>query len=253
VLVSVVIPAYNAGGFVGSRLPVLLEFLEARQLDHEVVVVDDGSTDDTQAAVRSAASKAVRVVGLPQNRGKFGALAAGMADTRGQVCVFMDADIPYDLRVVPHMLQAILEGGFHIVVGDRTLDGSTYAESLPPLRQAATRLFTTFVRLLVTSGLHDTQCGIKAFRGDVARVLFPLLRDPGFSGDVEALYIALKYNLAIRRVPVRLVYQGSTSVRPMRHGLDMGRHILAVRTNYAQGKYASPELAAIASQEYWNT
>jgi hypothetical protein len=165
--------------------------------------------------------------------------------------MFTDADVPYDRYAMPYMTRLVVERGFDIVLGDRTLVDSSYAETSGRLRTWTGQAFRTFIRVLVTGGIYDTQCGLKAFDGDVARALFPLLRESGFSGDVELVYVALRYNLAIRRVPVHLVHQGPSSVRVLRHGLSMLRASLRLRGRYRAGTYESDELRALASQRYW--
>ena len=105
--------------------------------------------------------------------------------------------------------------------------------------------------MLVTGELFDTQVGFKAFRGDVASALFPLITDDGFAGDVELLYVALKYNLAIRRIPVRLVRTGPSTVNVLGHSLPMLRRIAGLRRRWASGEYESPALRSMASQRYW--
>jgi dolichyl-phosphate beta-glucosyltransferase len=247
--VSVVLPAYNVGAFIEERLGVVCDFLEASSLTYEVIVVDDGSRDDGAERIRRLDRGCTRVLRRPRNEGKYSALAAGMAECRGRCCLFTDADIPYDLSALPRMVDMVLGRGFHVVVGDRTLHGSSYNEHLGPLRWLATQIFTAFVRLFVTGGVPDTQCGFKAFRADVARYLFPLLHEQGFAGDVEILYIALKYNLAIRRLPVQLVHHGRTSVRPVRDGLLMMRAVLALSGRWRAGAYASTELEALGRDD----
>ncbi len=248
---SLVIPVYRGAADLVARLPELLGSLDQTSLDYELVIVDDGSQDGQEHLLHEVESSRVHVHVMPQNRGKFAAIKEGMARAKGECCVFTDADLPYDFSVIPHMVKLIQEGAFHVVVGDRTLPGSIYRSELGLLRSWATRLFTVFVRLLVTGGLHDTQCGIKAFRGDVARALFPLLQEERFAGDVELLYVALMHNLAIRRVPARLVHQGPSTVHPFRDGLGMLRSILALRSRRRRGLYNDPELLAIAAQQYW--
>jgi dolichyl-phosphate beta-glucosyltransferase len=250
---SVVLPIYNASAFLDERLRLLSGYLESTKLDYELIAVDDGSSDATAAVLSRAAIPRLVAVALPKNRGKYAALAEGMRRSRGNCCLFTDADVPYELEAIPYMVSLVNGGGFHVVIGDRNLEGSRYAADLRWLRRAATAAFTVFVRLFVTSGLFDTQCGLKAFRGEVARGLFPLLREPGFAGDVEALYVALKYNLAIRRIPVRLRRQGPSTVRPVRDGLAMLRAIVRLRSNHRRGAYESAELRRIAAQDYWSS
>ena len=247
---SVVIPAYNAAAFLGPRLAYLTQALETFALDYEVIVVDDGSQDGTAQVVDGLRSERLRGIVFQANRGKYAALKAGVAASRGRACIFMDADVPYELDAVPAMTHLVTEEGFHVVVGDRTLPESHYADDLSFLRRVATQAFTQFVRILVTGGLHDTQCGIKAFRGDVARALFPLVQESGFAGDVELLYIAIKHNLAIRRFPVRLEHQGGSTVRPFVHGTKMLAAISKLRVRHRLGQYASDDLRRVVRASY---
>ncbi len=246
---SVVVPIYDAAGFVEERLTSLHAFLTGAGLDFELIVVDDGSGDDSAKRVEALGLSRTRLLRRGENGGKFAALGDGMARPTGRGCLFTDADVPYDLSIVPQMVQLVNDRGFHLAIGDRNLPDSSFGERLPPVRAVATRLFTLFVRLFVTSGVSDTQCGIKAFRGDVARALFPLLRETGFAGDVELLYVALKHNLTIRRLPTRLVYQGRSTVRPVRDGLAMARAVWSLPARHRAGAYASPELARLARED----
>jgi dolichyl-phosphate beta-glucosyltransferase len=247
---SVVIPVYNGAGFVAERLRLLAGHLDRAGFEYEIVVVDDGSTDGTGDVLRALGHPRVRPLLGGANRGKFGALKRGMAETRGRCALFTDADVPYELASVEHFARLVLGGGFHLVIGDRTLPGSSYAEDMPFLRRVASRAFSWCLRVFFVGGLHDTQCGLKAFRGDVARALFPLLREEGFAGDVEALYLALKHNLAIRRVPVRLRFQGPSTVSAWRHAGGMLTAIFRARLRYGRGEYRSPALEAAAAHDY---
>ena len=249
VTLSVVIPVYNSAAFVGDRLRELTDFLARSGIDHEVVAVDDGSTDHSAETIERLRLPRTTVVREPSNRGKFGAIARGMAVARGRCRIFTDADVPYDLAAIPRAAHLVADRGFHVVVGDRTLPESSYSASLGPLRRIATAAFTHCVRLFVTSGLGDTQCGFKAVRGDVADALFPLMREERFAGDVELLYIALKHNLTIRRIPVRLRFHGESSVSAVKDGLIMMRSLLAIRSRHRQGLYESTVLHGLGASD----
>jgi glycosyltransferase involved in cell wall biosynthesis len=246
---SVVLPAYRAAGFLAERLAILSRHLEATGLDYEIVVVDDGSPDATGEVLAALALPRLRVLTLAENRGKFGALQHGMAQARGRCCVMTDADVPYDLSTLDAMASLVNRRGFHLVIGDRTLPDSVYSTAQTWLRRVLTRWFTLLVRLFHTGGLTDTQCGLKAFRGDVARPLFALLRERRFAGDLELLYVALKHNLEVKRVPVRLVYQGPSSVRPLLDGPRLIAALITMRWRYWRGLYESAELRAIARRD----
>jgi len=251
--ISLVIPVYNGATFLEATLDSLERFLHDTGSDAEVIVVDDGSTDRTPEILSRRSTDRLVNLRLAENRGKFAALKAGMFAARGACRIFTDADLPYDLDAVPVMAELLTNQGFHIVVGDRTLTESETGIYQQALRRLSTRVFSLSVRLLVTGELFDTQVGFKGFRGDVASALFPLITDDGFAGDVELLYIALKYNLAIRRIPVRLLRSGQTTVSVTSHSLPMLRRIAGLRRRWAAGEYDSTAISDIASQRYWDS
>ncbi|MGD8439209.1 MAG: glycosyltransferase [Holophagae bacterium] len=250
--VSLVIPVYNGADYLAASLERLFAFTDSAIPELEIIVVDDGSTDASATIVERHSDHRLHLIRLPSNRGKFGALKAGMAIARGTCRVFTDADLPYDLDAIPYMAELVSERGFHVVVGDRTLSQSENHGDRPALRGLSTRIFSFSVRMLVTGELFDTQVGLKGFRGDVAAALFPLITDNGFAGDVELLYIALKYNLAIRRIPVRLLRSGPSTVRLLGHSVPMLARIAGLRRRWSNGGYKSDDLRAIADQRYWD-
>lgn len=251
---SIVIPIFKGAAYAAQSAKLVHGYLSSLpNLNFEVIFVDDGSRDTTSDEISSLKLDYVRVITLPENRGKFGAIKAGMAAAQGSCKIFTDGDIPYELEAISYVYHIISERKFHVVVGDRTLKGSEYAEKLNLTRSVLTRGFTFLVRTLVTAGLFDTQCGLKGFRGDVADALFPMLRDDGFSGDVELLYVCLKYNLEIKRVPVRLRRSAPSSVKVMNHGLRMIRRISRLPRSWRKGYYHSSTMARIADQSYWGS
>lgn len=247
--VSLVIPVYNGAPFLGESLARATAYLDSLDLETELVAVDDGSTDETPQIL--AETPGVLAVRHPVNRGKYAALKSGMLRAEGRCRVFTDADIPYDLEAILHMHDLLDRGGFHIAVGDRTLSESETGVDQTIIRRLGTRAFSFAVRMLVTGELFDTQAGLKGFRGDVAAAIFPLVTDDGFAGDVELLYVALKYNLAIRRIPVRLLRAGRSTVSLTGHSLPMLRCIAGLRRRWRSGAYESAVLRDIASQRYW--
>jgi dolichyl-phosphate beta-glucosyltransferase len=249
--VSLVIPVCNGADFIGDSVTRARDFLAQRCPSFEIVVVNDGSSDDTAAKVQPVTDDRVRLITLPTNAGKFAAVAAGMAAANGRCRVFTDADLPYDLEAIPFIVDLVTNDGFHIVAGDRTLPESCSLTQTDVARQLSSRVFSFFARMLVTGGLFDSQCGLKGFRSDVAEALFPLLTHTGFSGDVELLYIALKHNLSIRRIPVRLQQRSPSTVKLTIHSLPMLIRILGLRHNWTSGRYDSEVLSGLGSQVYW--
>jgi glycosyltransferase involved in cell wall biosynthesis len=251
--VSLIIPVFNGETFLAESLERIEVFFSTSGIDGETIVVDDGSTDGTSGLLAAHTRERFETIRMPSNRGKFAALRTGMAAARGACRVFTDADLPYGLDATPVMSELVTAKGFHIVVGDRTLAESELHAGQPGVRRVSTRVFSFAVRMLVTGELFDTQVGLKAFRGDVADALFGLLADDGFAGDVELLYIALKYNLAIRRIPVRLVRSGPSTVSVIGHSLPMLRRIAGLRRGWRSGRYESEALRSIAGQRYWES
>ena len=247
------IPVHNGVDFVTESITEARRFLEEKCPGYEIVIVDDGSTDGTAAAIGPFLDDRVRLTSLPKNLGKFAALKAGMAVANGRCRIFTDADLPYDLEAVPYIVSLVNARAFDIVVGDRALPESVTLSDSRVARKLSSRIFSYCVRMLVTGGLFDSQCGIKGFRDEVADILFPLVTDDSFSGDVELLYIALKHNLSIRRIPVRLQRASLSTVQLRFHSLPMLWRILRLRHNWNTGRYESETLSRTASQAYWQT
>lgn len=243
--VSVVMPAFNSARYIDTNVGRVLEFFAANGIDGEVIVVDDGSTDETATSIRQ--HDAVRVVRIA-HAGKGAALRAGMAVATGEIRAFTDGDLPYGMEALPLALSYIRERRYHAVIGDRTLPGSAY-ESTGPLRTIVSELASFAFRTLVTGGIYDTQCGFKVFRGDVAAEVFRLSRIPGFAIDVELLYLLLKYRLDLKRIPVRLERNAPSSVRVVKDSLAAFRDIATIRFNWSTGRYRSPALIGVLQEE----
>ena len=242
---SLVMPSYDSAGYIAQNVRRVLDFFEERGLDAELIVADDGSTDGTPDAVPDLPN--VRVLRLPHT-GKGGALRAGMNAAHGEIRAFTDADLPYGLDLLPLAIEWIRVRRYHAVLGDRTLPGSAY-EGAGIQRTAVSELASFVFRTLVTGGIYDTQCGFKVFRGDVAAEVFRVARVDGFAIDVELIYLLLKYRLDIKRIPVRLVDNAPSSVRLLRDSALAARDVLAIRANWAAGRYRSDALAAILREE----
>lgn len=239
---TVVLPAYNSADFIGSTVQRLVEYGADRGIRIEVLVCDDGSTDGTVTAVPGLPQ--VEVLRSVRNQGKGAAVRRGMLAGHGAIRAFTDADLPYGVEPLDLALRYIGDRGFHAVIGDRTLPGSEY-ETSRAVRSAVSALASFAFRTLVTGGIYDTQCGIKAFRGDVAAALFGLSRVDGFAFDVEVIYLLLKYRLDIKRIPVRLQRNEASTVRVGRDSAVAARDILRMRANWAAGRYSSAQLHAI--------
>lgn len=242
---SLVIPTFNSVRYLGTNVDRVRAFYERVGIDGEIVVVDDGSTDGTADSVPE--SDRVRVLRLPHG-GKGAAVRAGMAVTTGSICGFTDADLPYGVAPIPLAISYIRDRRYHAVIGDRTLPGSSYANT-GVLRTAVSEIASFAFRTLVTGGIYDTQCGFKLFRGDVGREVFRLSRIDGFAIDVEIIYLLLKYRLDLKRIPVRLERNEPSTVRVIHDSLGAFRDIAAIRWRWAVGTYRAPVLLDLLQEE----
>ncbi len=238
---SLVIPAYRSAAYIDATVRSLLTACDELGIRGEVIVVDDGSDDGTADAVPDLPG--VHVVRQPVNAGKGAALRAGMAIARGDVRGFTDADLPYGTKPLDFGMRCIRTRGFHAAIGDRTRPGSTYSGA-GAVRTVVSELASFAFRTLVTGGIYDTQCGFKLFRGDVADGLFRVSRIDRFAVDVELIYLLLKYRLDIKRIPVNLVDNASSTVHVFRDSTQAFVDILRMRANWALGRYRSPALVA---------
>ena len=250
---SVILPIYNRGAQIRADVTRLVSFLESHFSSFEVILVNDGSSDDTAAQLGLLHHSAIRVEHLSENRGKFAAIKRGMELSRGACRIFTDADLPYDDEAICYIYELVLGRGYHVVVGDRTLFESNYNRGVPLRRRIASRAYSHIIRLLLTGGLNDTQCGIKGFSAAAAQALFPLVRDNRFAGDIELIYIALKYNLEIRRIPVRLRHWNASTIAFSRDVLPMLYRVVALPILWRTGEYKSQALKELGSQYYWKT
>ncbi len=247
---SLIIPAYNSGPIIRNTLDSLLVYLPKHFRSFEIIVVDDASSDNTVKEISGFRDSHLRLLRHKMNRGKFGAIKTGMMAASGTCRVFTDSELPYDVSAIPHLSHLVNDLQFHLAIGDRTLSESIDRTGKERLRQVFSICCRTAVRLFLTGEIFDTQCGLKAIRGDVADAIFSLIKDDGFAGDIELLYIALKYNLAIRRVPVRLERSAETTVKLGADSLQILKRLLLLRTGWQCGDYHSQELIQIARQEY---
>ncbi|MFN2442686.1 MAG: glycosyltransferase [Thermoanaerobaculia bacterium] len=229
--VSVVIPAYQEEGRIGGTLEELTGWLRGTGLSWEVLVVDDGSRDGTRAVVKELRSRERRIHLLEQseNQGKGAAVRRGVLESRGEVVVFVDADLPYETANVEQVVAQVKSGATDLAIGGRDLPGSDLDRSYPLRRRFLGRAFATIVQSLLVPGIPDTQCGLKAFSAHAARSLFSESKLKGFGFDFEVLFLARKYGFRIERVPVGMSHRHESKVRLVVDSLRMLTDVLRVR------------------------
>ena len=235
---SIVIPAYNESARLGATLGKVLAYVHSKQWDAEVIVVNDGSRDNTADIVKSFAEKdpALRLVENPGNRGKGYSVRNGMLNARGRVVLFTDADLSSPIEEAPKLFHA-LDAGADIAIGSRWLRAETQTQRQPLHRQLFGRIFNLILRL--TLGLHfaDTQCGFKAFRRPAVEAIFLRQKIERWGFDPEILFLARKFGFKVKEVPVAWAHREGTSINPLIDGSRMVQEMLHIRWNDLTGKY----------------
>jgi glycosyltransferase involved in cell wall biosynthesis len=233
---TVVVPAYREAPTVAQTVARIRDELAA-VADHgglEVVVVDDGSGDGTADAAR--AGGADQVIALPVNRGKGAAVRAGVAVARGRTIAFTDADLAYAPAQIARFLEEA-EAGADMVVGSRFHADTTTLVKAPWLREVGGRAINLATKLVLHGPHRDTQCGLKAFRSDVAKALFGKARIDGFAFDVELFHLAERYHLTLVEVPVEVANTVTSTVRVARDAARLLVDLVRIRRFAAAGAY----------------
>ena len=247
VALSLVVPAFNEAGRLALTLRNAAEALPRLADESEIVVVDDGSSDATADVARSqAAAVPVRVVRLARNRGKGAAVAAGVAIARHSLVAFTDADCPYDLEYLRPMLAALTANQTDVAIGARELPDSEINRGYGRLRRISGQSLSILTSVALDLPFRDSQCGLKAFRADVARTLFALRTVDGFGFDFEILTAALRIGFRVQRFPVRLTHNDDSRIAIVRDSLRMAHDLWRVRRQMRAGFYAAPAPGAEA-------
>ncbi|HWF06426.1 MAG TPA: dolichyl-phosphate beta-glucosyltransferase [Candidatus Angelobacter sp.] len=236
---SIVIPAYNERKRIGSTLEQVLEHLRAQKWNAEIVVVNDGSRDETASFVQSFATEhpRVRLIENPGNQGKGYAVRNGMLNARGQVLLFTDADMSSPITEAAKLFTA-LENGADVAIGSRWMDPSLQFQRQSLKRQIMSRAFNLFTRAVLTFPYHDTQCGFKAFTREAAKKIFPLQRITRWGFDAEIIYLAHHMKFKVAEVPVTWGHDEGSKIHPWRDGMYMGIDTLKIRWNSLTGGYS---------------
>lgn len=237
---SIVIPAFNEE----QRLPKTLEsiqgYLKSRSLRVEVLVVDDGSTDNTAKIVELSRKcfPELRLISNARNHGKGFSVRQGMLEALGKIALFTDADLSAPIEEADKLLAVLREGTYDGAIGSRAVDRRLIEIRQSVFRERAGIFFNRIVRWLTGLPYQDTQCGFKAFHREKTRVIFEQQRTEGFGFDPEILFLAQLEGLHIAEVPVRWAHNPATKVNMFRDSLRMILDLFAIRWNAWMGRYS---------------
>jgi glycosyltransferase involved in cell wall biosynthesis len=247
--VTFVLPAFNEGSRIGSSLATLDSWFGPAA---EILVVDDGSDDDTFAEAARCAGRQprIRVHRLPRHRGKGAAVRSAVPLIRTERVVFLDADLAFDRDSIQRALDAL--DAAEMAIGNRRHHDSHYSVPVRLFgflyrRHLVGLVFNAFVRALLGLRFRDTQCGLKAFRRTTLERIAPALTVDGFALDVEVLLVATALNVPLAEVPVSVRYEtAKSSVKLLMSGWAMAADLLAIARRRARGGYAAARLAALS-------
>jgi dolichyl-phosphate beta-glucosyltransferase len=240
-LVSIVVPAYNERTRLRESVPKILAYLNREFINSELIVVDDGSTDNTAEVAREclASSGDVRtgILSYKQNLGKGRAVRLGLLASRGDVALFTDADLSTPITETPKLITPIVNGECDLAFGSRALDRGLIGVHQPWRREQGGRVFNLAVRLATRLPFWDTQCGFKAFRMQVCRPLIEGATIDRFGFDVELIYLAYRAGLRLREVPVRWDHYEGSKVNILSDSFKMLSGVGLIRQQARRGVY----------------
>jgi len=233
---SVIIPAHNEERRLPRTLEQVFNFLASQQYSAEVLVVENGSSDRTIEIARDFTRRHENLRNIQEAvRGKGLAVRRGMLAARGEYRFICDADLSMPIEELAKFLPPFITD-FDIAIGSREAPGSVrYNE--PAFRHWGGRAINAAIRSLILPGLQDTQCGFKCFTAEASQSLFGLQTLPGWSFDIEVLYLARRRKYRIREIPIHWYFDPETKLRAVPDALRMIRDIFTIHLNSLRGLY----------------
>ncbi len=235
---SIVIPAYNEGARIEHALSRVLSCVAERRWDAEVLVVDDGSSDDTADIVQRwmLTHPNLHLVRNDGNRGKGYSVRNGVLQSTGEIVMFTDADLSSPIEEAERLFAA-LDAGADVAIGSRWLDKQRQTIHQPLYRRFFGRCFNWVTRKIMGLPYKDTQCGFKAFKRDAAQVIFRLQTIERWGFDPELLFIARKLGYTIVEVPVTWGHDERSRISYLKDGMQMLKEMAQIRKNSLRGRY----------------
>jgi glycosyltransferase involved in cell wall biosynthesis len=245
---SIVIPAYNESERIALTLERVLTHVRERNWNAEILVVNDGSSDNTADIVRRFAAQHgnLALIENPGNRGKGYSVRNGMLHASGEVVLFSDADLSSPIEEADKLFAA-LAAGADVAIGSRWLRTELQTQRQPLHRQLLGRVFNLLLRVVLGLHYRDTQCGFKAFTRRATHLIFPLQHIERWGFDPEILFLAHKFGLKVQEEPVQWAHREGTRINPVRDGLRMFLEMLKIRWFSISGKYDTQQPSAVAS------
>jgi glycosyltransferase involved in cell wall biosynthesis len=250
---SIIIPAYNESARIVPTLDRVLAYIQQHRLEAEIIVVNDGSRDDTAELVRHYAggSASIRLVENPGNRGKGYSVRNGILHAKGAVLLFSDADLSSPIEEASKLFDSIHRGS-DVAIGSRWLRADLQTTRQPIYRQVLGRVYNLALRVVLGLSFKDTQCGFKAFKQQAARDIFGRQVIERWGFDPEILFLAMQLGYKTEEIPVAWAHDGRSKINPLIDGMSMLLDVFRIRWNSISGKYHSfprPALSLTAEEE----
>ena len=245
--ISLIIPAFEEADRIAGTLSTVNSELRSslqKSDDIEVIVVDDGSNDATSEIARKAGADVV--IRLEENKGKGAAIRAGVQEANGSVVAFTDADLAYNPRQVVKLV-TLVESGYDMVVGSRQHIETKNLVRAGRFREVGGRLINIATSGILLGHYRDTQCGLKAFKSQVAKSLFDAGTLDGFSFDVELFHLAERWDLSLKEIPVEVENSQRSSVSAFRDGVFLLLDLIRIRQRARRGVYPENLISQISS------
>jgi len=234
---SIIVPSYNEELRLPPSLGLIADYIKQSGRTTEVIVVDDGSTDQTVAVAETFRARIpnLRVVSNGKNRGKGYSVRHGMQEAHGEIVLFTDADLSAPIEEADKLIATLRE--YDVAIGSRAMDRNLISVHESRFREFAGIIFNKIVRIVLWLPFVDTQCGFKAFRRERCKIIFEQQRIERFGFDPELLYLARHHGLKAVEIPVRWAHSPATKIDMMRDSIQMFVDIFKIRWNALLGRY----------------
>jgi dolichyl-phosphate beta-glucosyltransferase len=238
--ISVIMPCFNEGENIRKNIRKTDDYLASKFDDYEIIVVDDGSRDDTNEELKRLQREIkLKIIDNKENQGKGGAVKDGVlaSNSRFDVVMFLDSDLGIPIEELEKFMTEI-GNGFDVVIASRFVPGVKIVRPVQLHRKIMEKIFR-LIRMVITNNwkIKDTQCGFKVFRREAVVKIFPKLTVKRFAFDAELIFVANKYKFSIKELPIHLQNPPSRSLRFFCDPVNMIWDLLKIRINDWSGKY----------------
>ncbi|HVH87152.1 MAG TPA: dolichyl-phosphate beta-glucosyltransferase [Terriglobales bacterium] len=243
---SIIVPAFNEAERIAASLQHILDYIAESQWSAEIIVVNDGSSDNTAAVVQefSRSNPMIRMLENPGNRGKGYSVRNGMMNSSGQILLFTDADLSSPIEEAEKLFAVIERGDADVAIGSRYLQSELQTRKQPLHRRMMGRAFNLALKTILGLSYVDTQCGFKAFSRKAVSTIFPHMKIQRWGFDPEILFLARRYGVRVAEVPVSWAHDHRSKISPLRDGTRMLTELMRIRLNSIGGKYVTASAQA---------